>query len=273
MVLGLFAALAAALAFGVAAVLQALSTSRTRTSDGVDPLLLVRMLHQPAFVVCLVLNGVGFLLHVTALRALPLFLVQAVISSSVAVTALVAVRALGLSLVRQQWVSIGVVCLGLALLAPSAEEAAPPSTGGGLRVALLVTVLLAAGASVAAARVPGVGGAVLLGLLGGVQFGVVAVSARLLPAGVVAVVSDPAAYVLVLAGATGFLLYATAMQHGTVTTTTAALVITQTAVPAVLGIALLGDRVRPGFGALAVAGFALALGGAVTLSRYDRVGV
>ena len=50
MILGLTAAFLAALAFGVAAVLQGIGTRRTASSPGLDPRLLVRLLHQPVFV-------------------------------------------------------------------------------------------------------------------------------------------------------------------------------------------------------------------------------
>ena len=112
--------------------------------------------------------------------------------------------------------------------------------------------------------------AVALGLLGGVCFGVVAVCARLLPAlDPATLVRTPAAYLLPVAGALAFLLYASAMQRGSVTTTTAALVVTQTGVPALVGVLVLGDSVRAGFVPVAAAGFLLALGGALGLARYE----
>ena len=61
------------------------------------------------------------------------------------------------------------------------------------------------------------------------------------------------------------------MQHGSVTLATATLVVTQTTVPAVLGLLLLGDGVRPGTAPLAVVGFLLAIGGAVALARFEHV--
>lgn len=273
MLLSLAAAFGAAVAFGAAAVLQAIGTAQTPTADGVDPRLLLLVLKQPAFLASLALDAAGFALHVTALHSLPLFLVQAVVASSVAVTAIVAVRLMHVPLTREKWTAIGVICVGLALLGPSAQTVEGTAPGESLRVALLVTVLVTAAAGVAAGHLAGGFGAVLLGLLGGVEFGVVAVAARLLPTHFAGLLTDLAAYVLVLAAGLALLLYATAMQRGTVTTTTAALVVTQTAVPAVLGIALLGDHVRPGYGPVAVVGFALALTGAATLSRLDRVSV
>ena len=273
MLLSLCAAFAAALAFGVAAVLQGIGTGRTESSSGLDPALLLRLLRQPVFVGSLALNLLGFGLHVVALESLPLFLVQAVIASSVAVTAVLASRVFGVTLARGEWGSVAAVCGGLALLAGTAESGGSLSAGGVLRWSILATILGAALAGAAIARRRGPAAAVALGLLGGVAYGMVAVTARLLGGAAAGELpTDPATYLLLGSGAVAYLLYATAMQRGSVTTTTAALVVTQTAVPAAVGIALLGDRVRAGLGSLAVLGFLLALGGTAALARFEQAG-
>jgi len=269
--LALVAALGSAVAFGVAAVLQGLAAGRTADTGGLDPRLLLRLTRQPAFLGALGLNLAGFGLHVTALQSLPLFLVQAVIASSVAVTAVLSVRVFRAPLTGRQWLAVLAACVGLALLAPSAEAGEAVAAGSVERVTLPAVVAAAAAAAVLAGRLTGAAGAVALGLLGGVGFGVVAVAARLLPGLTpLGLLREPLAYVLLLAGAVAFLLYSTAMQRGSVTTATAANVVTQTAVPAVVGVALLGDRVREGWAPVAVLGFALALAGALGLARFER---
>ena len=268
--LALAAALGAALAFGAAAVLQGIATRREPVSGGLDPALLVRLARQPAFLVSLALNLFGFVLHVSALQYLPLFLVQSVIATSVAVTAVLSVRVFGVRLTRLQWWALAAVVVGLALLAPSADGGDAPDPGARGALLLLAAVLAAVVAATAAGHLTGPLGAVVLGLLAGVGFGVVAVAARLLPDLSPAVLlRAPAAYVLAAAGAVAFLLYSAAMHRGSVTTSTAAMVITQTALPAVVGAALLGDEVRDGFGLLAVVGFVLALAGALGLARFE----
>ena len=103
MIIALLAALAAAAVFGIGAVLQGLATEGEPAEDRLDPWLLLRLARKPVFAGALVCNLVGLLLHVRALQDLPLFLVQAVIASSVAVTAVVSVRAFGSALSTQQW--------------------------------------------------------------------------------------------------------------------------------------------------------------------------
>ena len=261
-------ALGAMALFGIAAVLQGVATSRAVDLAVLDPRLLLHLSRQPVFLAALLLNGLGFLLHVTALQTLPLFLVQAVISGSVAVTAVLSVRVLRVPLLGLQRLSVLLVVLGLALLAPTAEASEVLPAGAGRPGVLLGVVVAVALAAAAVRGLPGPAGPVLLGLLAGAGFGVVAVCARLLPDLGPGLLAEPVAYVLVLAGAVAYLVYSAAMQRGSVTTATAAMVVTQTVVPAVAGL-LLGDQVRAGLVPLAVAGFALALTGALALARYD----
>jgi drug/metabolite transporter (DMT)-like permease len=271
--LSLAAALAACVAYGVASVLQGVAVARVgETGGGVDPRLLVRLAQETPFVVSVVLNLSGFVLHVIALQSLPLFLVQVALAGSVAVTAVISVLVLHQHLQGRQWLSVAGVCAGLALLATSARSGEAGDTGLGLRLALLAVVVVVATLGWFVGKLTGALGAALLGLVAGTGFGVLAVSARLLPAGLApgAVLRDPALLVLVAAGLTAYLLYATAMQHGSVTLTTATLVVTQTGVPAALGVLALGDGVRPGTAPLAVLGFLLALGGVLGLALSEH---
>ena len=265
--LALLCALGAMTVFGVAAVLQGVATSRAGEVAVLDPRLLLRLAAQPIFLAALALNGLGFLLHVLALQTLPLFLVQAVIAGAVAVTAVLSVRVFRAPLTPRQWAAVALVVLGLVLLAPTATTEEAVASGVGRPAVLASAVVVLALAALAVRRVPGAVGAVLLGLVGGAGFGVVAVCARLLPE-LRELPTSPITYVLLAAGAVAYLVYSAAMQCGSVTTATAALVVTQTVVPAVAGL-LLGDEIREGFLPLAAVGFALALTGALGLARYE----
>jgi len=96
-----------------------------------------------------------------------------------------------------------------------------------------------------------------------------AVAARVLPGfSPHQLIRDPAAYALAAAGIVSFMLYATALEGGSVTVATAAVVLAETTPPAVVGVLLLGDHTRPGLGGLAVLGFSLAVVCAVALARF-----
>lgn len=270
MLLGLLAAVAGAGAFGVAAVLQAVAARREQGGTGLDPRLLLRLLHHRVFSVAVLLNLLGFVLHVTALRSLPLFLTQTIISASVVVTAVLGARVFRLTPTRVEWGAVLGVCVGITLLAATASHGTAATPDPSLGASLLPAALLVAVAGAIVARVPGRVGASVLGVVSGLGFAIVAIGGRVLPdLSPPALATQPATYALVVAGPVAFLLYAVALQRAAVMTATSSLVLTQTLVPALVGVVLLGDQVRSGGAALAVIGIALAVAGATTLARFD----
>jgi hypothetical protein len=84
--------------------------------------------------------------------------------------------------------------------------------------------------------------------------------------------ANPAAYALLIGGGAAFLLLTSALHRGSVTAATAGMVIGETIGPAAVGVAALGDRTREGLAPLAVAGFALAVLGALALARFGEPG-
>ena len=66
------------------------------------------------------------------------------------------------------------------------------------------------------------------------------------------------------------MLYATALEGGSVTVATAAVVLAETMPPAVVGVLLLGDSTRHGLEEVAVLGFILAVFCAVALARFGE---
>ncbi|MEE4541746.1 hypothetical protein V2S66_07150 [Streptomyces sp. V4-01] len=269
------AALGAAVCFGVASVLQAVATRATApgTGSGVDARLLARAAKQWKYLAGLGLDTAGFVLELIALRSLPIYTVGAALAASLAVTALAASRMLGVRLAGREWAAVAAVCGGLALLGLSSGGEGDSHGSDALRWATLgaAAVVLALGA--AAGRLPERSRAAALGLGAGCGFGVVEVAVRLIdgirPATLLA---NPALYALLLGGAAGFLLLTSALQRGSVTAATAGMVLGETVGPALVGVLALGDRTRHGWAPVAVAGFALALLGALALARFGEGG-
>ncbi|MFJ4772490.1 hypothetical protein ACIP88_25865 [Streptomyces uncialis] len=266
-------ALASAVCFGTASVLQAMAARAAPpgTGSGVDPALLLRAFRHWRYVAGLGLDSLGFVLQVVALRTIPIYVVGAAVAASLAVTAVVASRLLGVRLSGREWGAVGLVCAGLALLALSSG-----AEGNRVGPAVLPYVMLGVALSVlviglAAGRLAGSVRAVALGLGSGVGFGVVEVSVRLIadPAPT-RLLMDPAFYALLVGGGAAFLLLTSAFQSGSVTTATAGMVIGETIGPAVVGVVWLGDRTREGMGWLAVVGFAVAVAGALALTRFGE---
>jgi drug/metabolite transporter (DMT)-like permease len=280
----LIAALVSALCYGVAAVMQAMAIrsasrrpARVREGDPaagrVDPGLIIRLLHQWRFVLSLLIDMVGFVAQLVALRRLPLFAVQAMVASNLAVIAVLAAWLMRARLSLQEWLAVAGVIVGVGLLGSSAGAEGAATVGPAFQIGLMVAVACVGVAGVAAARLPGRARTPLLGAIAGLGYAVLAVAARILPGfAPVQLVRSPAAYTLAAAGIVSFLLYASALEGGSVTVATSAVVLCETVPAAAVGVMFLGDSTRHGLLGLAILGFILAVAGALTLARFGEAG-
>lgn len=268
---GLLCAVGAAIAYGVASVMQSIAARSTvDVADGVDPRLLVRILRQWRFVVGLGLDLLGFAAQLAALRVLPLFVVQSALAASLAVTALTALT-LGVKLGRREWTAVIVVCGGLSLLGASAAGEGSKPADTTFHIGLITAIILLAAAGMLVGKTSPRVRTPALGMIAGLSFGVVAISGRVITSfAPLDLLTDPAAYTAVLAGIPAMLFYASALQRGSVTTATAMMIIGETVFPSFVGITLLGDRTRPGFALVAATGFVLAVAAALALARFGE---
>ena len=206
----------------------------------------------------------GFVLHAVAIWMTPLYLAQATVAMSLPVTA-VASMVLHERLTPVHWSALVVVTAGLVLL----------GLGSGAPGDVLVTVpfaaALAAGVlvlAVVARWAAGLGGSAL-GTISGLGYAGSAIAVRGVHAGL-----DPLVVCAALAvpafSLVAFWLYSLGMERAAVSSVTAPLIVAQTFVPALVGVALLGDQVRAGWWPAVVAGLVLATGGAIVLST-DRL--
>ena len=268
-------ALGAAVCFGTATVLQAVAARAAGTEGaGGEAALLLRALRQWRYLAGLALDGLGFLFQIAALRSLPIYAVSAALASSLAVTAVVAARLLRVRLSGTEWTAVAVVCAGLAMLGlasgPEGEEGGSDALGY-VMLAVAVGMLLLA---LAGGRLSGPGRALALGLGAGFGFGVVEVSVRLIDSlAPLDLLTNPAAYALLIGGGAAFVLLTSALQRGSVTTATAGMVIGETIGPAAVGVVWLGDRTREGLTWLALLGFVVAVVGAMALARFGEAPV
>ena len=256
MLASLIAALVAALFYGIAAVMQAMAVHEASNrppedvAGGVDPGLVPRMLRQWRFLVSLFLDMLGFIAQLVALRRLPLFAVQAMVASNLAVTGVVA---------------------GVGLLGSSAGPEGATQAGAMFKIALIAAVAGLTVCGLAAARLRAPVRTLLLGTVAGLGYGVLGIAARVLNGfDPLTLLRDPAAYAVAAAGIVSFVFYATALEGGSVTVATAAVVLAETLPPALIGVVFLGDGTRPGLEPAALAGFLLAVASAVMLARFGE---
>nr|WP_203675252.1 MULTISPECIES: hypothetical protein [unclassified Streptomyces] len=285
--IGLLTAVAASACYGTGSVLQAVGSrksarreaaaaSTTGTTEHGGPSLssTAKAAVTWEFMLGTVLDFIGFGLGALAARLLPLFLSQTVISANLVITAVLSIRMLGIRLSRPEWISIGVVCSALVLLATAAGPEGSGHTARATHWWLLVAAVTIIGAGSLLVRRLGARGAILAGLLSGLGFGALGVGVRVLdgvdPFDLPTLLADPALYAILVAGIGGMYLHTVALQIGSINGATAALVVGETVVPGILGVLWLGDTSRDGFGWVAIAGFVLAVTGAVAVAWYGQ---
>jgi drug/metabolite transporter (DMT)-like permease len=278
MLASLTAALVAALFYGIASVMQSVAAHEASNrmpqdadAGGVDPGLLPRMLRQWRFVVSLCLDALGFVAQLIALQRLPLFAVQAIVAANLAVTAVVASLVIKVRLSWREWLAVTGVVAGVGLLGSSAGPEGASEAGVVFKLALIVAIAALGLIGLAAARLRDPARTLALGLVAGFGYGVIGIAARVLNGfEPLTLLRDPAAYAVAAAGIVSFVFYATALEGGSVTVATAAVVLAETLPPAVIGVVFLGDRTRPGLEPAAIAGFLLAVTSAVMLARFGE---
>jgi drug/metabolite transporter (DMT)-like permease len=275
-VIGLLLALGCSVCYGTATVLQAAAARSVDTGNsdsGVDAALLLRALRQWRYLLGIALDGAGFVLQIGALKLVPIYVVAAAIAGSLAVTAIVAAWLLHTRLSATEWAAVAVVCGSLAMLGFAAGPEGDARGPAGLGWALLVVVAVVFAAGAVAGRLGDRTRALVLGFGAGAGFGVVEIAVRLIDSidfTEATFWANPAVYALITGGAAGFLLLTSALSRGSVTTAVAGMVIGETVGPALVGVAWLGDRTRPGLDWMVETGFVIAVLAALALSRFGE---
>lgn len=287
--IGVLAALLACVGYGVSSVLQAYGARRSAaaavdrgatghvTATGAPTLR--STLHAAvtaAFIVGIVLDVVGFVGSAVSARLIPLFLSQTIISANLVVTAVLGIAVLGIGLRSRDWIAIVAVIASLFVLGLGSGERGEVDPDRLVHwIVLAVSVLILLG-GIALTRILGSRSAVMAGLIAGVLFGMLAIGVRVLdgvePLQPVTLVTDPAAWTVAIAGIGGFYLHTVALQLGSVNGATAALVVGETVVPGIVGVAFLGDSSRSGLGWVVALGFVGAVAGAVAVAVFGAIG-
>jgi hypothetical protein len=259
---GLLFAVCAMVLNSLGGLLQSDATTRTRPGR---PLAV-----QPRYLAGLLVDGLGWACTVVALRHLPVFAVQAILGGAIAVTA-VATRVLhDTRLGLAEKLAIAACLGGLVLVAASAGGDRPANTSPAVDVILGVSVVALA---IAGRLVWHGGRAWPLAFLGGLGFGGTALAVRSLHLrpgdefDLLVLVSQPATYLLLAFWIVGITTYSKALGLGSLASVTAVFAVTEVIVPGLVGIVLLGDPVRPGWGVPLAAGLLVAVTGVVVLAR------
>lgn len=256
MILALAAALFGTLGYGVASVLQAVGAARASGPA---------VMRQPAYLLGLACDGLAWLASLVALQRMPAFAVQSLLAGSVGVTAVLAWWLLGARLRPRDVAALVVLVAALVgVTAAAGSEIASPAPSWFLAACWVAVVVLGGLLAVTYRR----GRWTLLSVVAGAAFAGAAVCARDLrvSAGWWHLALDPLAWAIVAFGVLGAVGYARALESGHVGPATALLWAVEVLASGVVGVAVLGDRVRPGLGWLALGSVLLAVAASAVLA-------
>lgn len=258
-------AVVAALAYGLAAVLQAQVAHTIRESD--PALSQARaFLRQPRYLLGLVLDLFAWAISRIALHTLPLFAVQTILAGSIAVTVLLARSMIGAAIRRADQLAILATIVGLVMVAASAgaETMRPPSTVVGWLILLGAPTTLLLGGVALRWSSP-----VVVAVICGLAFAGSALAARSVEVrgGLGHVLSQPDTWAVIGYSVVALVLHAAALRRGRVGAVTAAMWATEVVSAAIIGFTVLGDRVRPGLGPQAWVGISMTLVATIVLTR------
>ena len=114
--------------------------------------------------------------------------------------------------------------------------------------------------------------AIVMSCAAGLGFSGVALASRGIGADEISwsLLLNPLLWAIIVHGVIGIGFFTVALQRDAVTLVTAITLVFEVVVPSLIGIMLFGDSIAAGFTPLAIAAFALAIGGAVLLSRFSE---
>ncbi|MFD5572891.1 DMT family transporter [Streptomyces cadmiisoli] len=263
--------LVSAVAYAAAAVAQERLAARS-SSRGV-----LRLLGRAAWWLSVALNASGAVLHVIALAYGPLTLVQPLGALTLVAAVPMGAWLAGRRVSAVEWRGTAFTLLGLAALLITASGPAPDHVLSGSEALLVAgTAALLIGALAWPGSRPGLRHATASGIASGVgsaltQTVTVAATDRSGPPIGIEVIGVA---LLVAAFATGGLLLSQSAYRGGLGAPLALVTVANPAAAAVIGLSLLGERLRGGGAGTvpALAGAALASWGVVLLSRAARPG-
>jgi hypothetical protein len=242
--MSLLIAVLAALGYAGGSTLQSAAVDR-RTSARAN----ARTLR---FLIGLALDGAAWVLSLVALRSLPVYVVQAVLASSLAFTVVFARIWQHAVLQARDIAAISALIPALAVIALAGREQSAPHIGP-TTTAYLTVFGFATVAAVAAALAIGRRNvrrrASIPALLAGLSFSATALAARAVDIRTPLWhdLHQPLVWVVVATGIAGTVSYAAALERGPVGPATAQLWAVEVVVPAAVAMPLLGDTVRAGW--------------------------
>jgi hypothetical protein len=256
-----------ALSYAIGIVAQTVAARRATMRDGLDVGLLARLASDRIYLLGFAAQVAGFVLAFLARATLPLYLVQAASSSAVGIAAAIGAVLLGWRVRVAELSALIVMVFGLLALVGAAQSSVADPLPLGIGFALLAVVVGSLVAAIPVSRMQGPRSGVLLGMLAGVDFAVLAIVSRPLAAGPLTELPlNPLTWIVIGAAVVGQGLLAAALQRGSSTAAMASMDATSVVLAAVVGLTVLGDHMVAGGLVWVLVGLSLVVGGVLAMA-------
>lgn len=262
------------LCYGTSSVLQGRAAQADNSSSRINPTLVLSLIRRNlTYIIALLLNAAGAAAQLPALRLFPLVFVQTEQILNLAITALIGSAVLKFKLHSRDWLAIIALAVGLLFAAISITVQHSPKTGIGFRLGLLALTLLVACAGIAACRLSSDSYAALtLSCIAGLAFGTAGAAFKSIPSlAPIHLIQDPASYAILGSLYIAFWFYAAGMKRGSVTATTAGVLVVQIGASTIIGTFILGDHLKSGHSLSAALGVLISLSALFFLARFGSV--
>lgn len=257
MSLSIFAALAAAAGYGGGSVVQAMASTQAAG---------LKVFRRPAYVVGTSITLVAWVFSLIALKYLPLLTVQTVLASALVVTVMLDRIVFGTRLRRIDVAAALAVtgALGLIALGTGAQSrVATPSWFGFSMLMLLLALVVATVVTYRRAN------SSVQAVLSGLASAGLAMCARAAHGGSggwIDFLLTPMAWLTIGFAVLSSVTFSRAVERGTVGPARALVGVTQVVVPGIVGVTVLGDTVRNGWGMTTLVAVLVALAGCAILA-------
>ena len=257
MSLSIFAALAAAAGYGGGSVVQAMASTQAAG---------FKVFRRPAYAVGTVITLIAWVFSLVALKYLPLITVQTVLASALVVTVMLDRLVFGTRLRRIDVAAALAVTGALALTAlgtGAQSRTATPSWFGFSMLVLLIALIAATALTYRRAN------SSVQAVLSGLASAGLAMCARAAhgdSGGWIDFLLTPMAWLTIGFAVLSSVTFSRAVERGTVGPARALVGVTQVVVPGLVGITILGDTVRDGWGLTTLAAVLVALVGCAILA-------
>lgn len=257
------------LCYGLATVLEQIGVKKLKHVKQMQASVFIKFFKQLPYVQGFILDMLGWVFILYAVRSLPLFLIQSLIASSLIVSAVIDHYWLHTSINRVEKFSILTVLVGIILLGVVAHPGpAKPINDFFKWIIILAPILLLFISAIIIKIKAGKMTSTIMAIIAGISFGGTSVASRILSSQHIYLKSSSSLLIIAIAiyGALALFMLSVALQRDKLNRVNSALFASEVAIPSILGLIFLGDKVHNGLYWVIWLGLILVVSGTLSLA-------